>query len=280
MKLLRYGPAGAEKPGLLDANGTIRDLAGELDDLAGGALDPANIDRLAALDPAALPAIDGNPRLGSPVHERVIFAIGLNYAEHAAEAGVPVPDEPIVFNKSGPATGHRDDIVIPRGSRKSDWEVELVMVIGRKAEYVSAADALDYVAGYCAGNDVSERAFMLEGSGQWVKGKGCDTFAPMGPWLVTPDEVGDPQNLDLWLEVNGRRMQAHNTADMIYSCAKIIESMTSMITLHPGDVVFTGTPQGVGNAMKPPVYLQPGDEVRMGVDKLGEHHNRCVAYSG
>jgi len=278
MKLLRYGPPGQEKPGLQDGK-IIRDLSGVIDDFEGVALAPDNLARIAKIDPKSLPKVEGNPRIGPPVKPREVFAIGLNYALHAAEAGVKVPPEPIVFNKTCPLTGPNDDIVIPKGAQKCDWEVELVFVMGRKAQHVSEKDALSYVAGYSSGNDVSERSYQLERAGQWIKGKSSDTFGPMGPWLVTADEVKNPQKLDLWLKVNGKTFQKSNTGDMIFSCAQIIAAMSSMITLYPGDVVYTGTPSGVGLGIKPkPVFLKPGDVITMGVQGLGEHKNKVVAW--
>ncbi|MGE0256231.1 MAG: fumarylacetoacetate hydrolase family protein [Alphaproteobacteria bacterium] len=278
MKLLRYGPPGQEKPGLQDGK-IIRDLSGVISDFEGVNLAPDNLARIAKIDPKSLPKVEGNPRIGPPVKPREVFAIGLNYALHAAEAGAKLPAEPIVFNKTCPLTGPNDDIVIPKGAQKCDWEVELVFVMGRKAQHVSEKDALSYVAGYASGNDVSERSYQLDRSGQWIKGKSSDTFGPMGPWLVTADEVKNPQKLGLWLKVNGKMFQKSNTSDMIFSCAQIIASMTSMITLYPGDVVFTGTPSGVGLGIKPkPVFLKPGDVITMGVQGLGEHKNKVLAW--
>jgi 5-carboxymethyl-2-hydroxymuconate isomerase len=278
MKLLRYGAPGAEKPGLLDADGKIRDLSGVVADIDAATLAPASMARLAALDPASLPVVAGNPRIGCPVVPRMLLAIGLNYAKHAQEAGMDLPKEPIVFVKTCPATGPNDPIVLPRGATQGDWEVELCFVMGRKAQYVSEADALSYVAGYAAGNDVSERSWQIaRGGSQWTKGKSSDTFGPIGPWLVTPDEVGDPHALRLWLKLNGKTMQDENTNDLIFNCAQIISQVSQMMTLYPGDVVFTGTPSGVGLGMKPPVFLKPGDRMTMGVDKLGEHAYDVVA---
>jgi len=282
MKLLRYGAPGAEKPGLLDSAGAIRDVAGVVDDIAGEALAPAGLARLAGLDPASLPAVGGAPRLGPPVGRifRVI-CIGLNYADHAAESGVDVPKEPIIFMKSCPPTGPDDPIVIPKGSRKTDWEVELGVVIGARTQHVSEADALDAVAGYCVCNDVSERAFQLEHHGQWTKGKSADSFAPIGPWLVTRDEVADPQALALWLEVNGRRFQDGSTATMVYGVRHLVSYLSRFMTLYPGDVISTGTPPGVGMGQKPePLYLKPGDEVRLSVEGLGVQRQKVVAYPG
>ena len=281
MKLLRYGPAGKEKPGLLDGDGKIRDLSRVIGDIDGAALSPTNLRKIARLNEKRLPLVKGRPRLGPPVVPRRTFAIALNYALHAKEAGVKVPSEPFVFTKTCPLTGPRDAIVLPKGSKKSDWEVELCLVIGRKTQHVSKRDALKYVAGYATGNEVSERAFLLEHGGlQWIMGKSPDTFAPIGPWLVTADEVGNPQKLDLWLEVNGKRFQDSNTSDMIFGCAAIISNMSKMITLYPGDVIYTGTPSGVGLGMKPQVFLKAGDVVTCGVEGLGEHRSRVVKYKG
>ncbi len=281
MKLLRYGPVGKEKPGLLDSNGKIRNLSRVIDDLDGEALSPASLRKIAKLNEKRLPLVKGRPRLGPPVVARRTFAIALNYAKHAAEADVKVPSEPFVFTKACPLTGPRDNIVLPKGSKKSDWEVELCLIIGRKTQHVSKRDALKYVAGYATGNEVSERAFLLEHGGlQWIMGKSPDTFAPLGPWLVTADEVGNPQKLNLWLEVNGKRYQDDNTSDMIYNCAAIISNMSKMITLYPGDVIYTGTPSGVGLGMKPQVFLKAGDVVTCGVEGLGEHRSEVVKYKG
>ncbi len=280
MKLLRYGPAGAEKPGLLDNSGIIHDLSGVIDDVAGDALLPASIGRLAALDPASLPAVDGNPRLGPCVAQVGKFmCIGLNYSDHAAEAGLAVPDEPVLFMKATSAiTGPNDNVVIPRGSKKTDWEVELGVVIGKPAKYVSEADALSHVAGYCVSHDVSERAFQIERAGQWTKGKSADSFGPIGPWLVSADEVEDPQNLKLWLEVDGHRYQDGTTATMVYGVAHIISYLSHFMSLQPGDVISTGTPPGVGMGQKPEaIYLKPGNVVRLGVDGLGEQRQDVVA---
>ena len=271
MKLLRYGPPGEEKPGLLDAGGTLRDLSGEVDDIAGAVLSDEGLARLKALDPASLPAVSGNPRLGPCVGQIGKFCcIGLNYSDHAAETGAAIPAHPILFMKANSAiTGPNDRVMMPRGSVKTDWEVELGVVIGKTAKYVSEADALTYVAGYCVVNDVSERAFQTELTGQWTKGKSCDTFGPAGPWLVTRDEVPDPQALGMYLDVNGKRMQTGNTQTMIFSVAQIIAHLSGLFTLHPGDVISTGTPPGVGLGMKPPVFLKPGDVMELGIDGLG-----------
>ncbi len=280
MKLLRYGPAGAEKPGMLDNAGTIRDLSGAIDDVAGDALLPETIARLAALDPTSLPAVEGNPRLGACVGRVGKFmCIGLNYSDHAAESGLAVPDEPVLFMKATSAiTGPNDNVVIPRGSKKTDWEVELGVVIGKPAKYVSEQDALSHVAGYCVSHDVSERAFQIERSGQWTKGKSADSFGPIGPWLVTADEVPDPQNLDLWLEVDGHRYQNGSTRTMVFGVAAIVSHLSQFMSLHPGDVISTGTPPGVGMGQKPePIYLKAGNVVRLGIERLGEQRQDVVA---
>ena len=271
MKLLRYGEAGAEKPGLLDADGAIRDLSAHVDDIGGGALDPSSLARLAKLDPNSLPAVSGKPRLGACVAGVGKFiCIGLNYSDHAAETGAAVPPEPIIFMKATSAIVGPDDTVrIPRGSEKTDWEVELGVVIGKKAKYVSEAEALDYVAGYCVSHDVSERAFQAERQGQWTKGKSCDTFGPIGPWLVTKDEVADPQNLKMWLKVNGQTMQDGSSKTMIYGVAFLVSYLSQFMSLMPGDVISTGTPPGVGMGMKPPRYLKAGDVVELGIEGLG-----------
>ena len=279
MKLLRYGPAGKEKPGLLDSNGKIRDLSNFINDFDGDSLAPASLNKISKLKENQLPLVKGRPRLGPPVVPRRTFAIALNYALHAKEAGVEVPSEPFVFTKTCPLTGHKDAIVLPKGSKKTDWEIELCLVIGRKTRHVSKRDALKYVAGYATGNEVSERAFLLEHGGlQWIMGKSPDTFAPLGPWLVTSDEVKNPQKLRLWLEVNGKRYQDSNTSDMIFNCAAIISNMSKMITLYPGDVIYTGTPSGVGLGMKPQVFLKAGDIVTCGVEGLGEHKSKVIKY--
>ncbi|NOG71716.1 fumarylacetoacetate hydrolase family protein [Roseicella sp. DB1501] len=282
MKLLRYGPAGQEKPGLLDASGTIRDLSGSIPDLAGDALSPAGLQKLAALDPASLPAVPGTPRLGPPVAGmKNLVCIGLNYADHAAETGAPVPKEPIVFLKSlGALCGPNDDVIIPKNSVKTDWEVELCIVIGSRAKCVSEAEALEHVAGYAVGNDVSEREWQIERGGSWDKGKGCDTFGPVGPWLVTKDEVPDPQNLSMFLEIDGKRMQNGSTRTMIFGVKTIVSYVSHMITLHPGDVIFTGTPPGVGLGLKPPVFLKAGQTMKLGIEGLGEQTQKTVAYQG
>ena len=280
MKLLRYGPQGQEKPGLLDAQGRLRDLSGQVADLAGEALGAESLARLRQLDPDSLPLVDGTPRLG-PCVGRVgkFICIGLNYADHAAESGLDVPKEPVVFNKwTSAICGPNDAVQIPRDSTKTDWEVELGVVIGKAGRYIDEANALDHVAGYCVVNDVSEREWQLERGGTWDKGKGFDTFGPLGPWLVTADELADPQNLDLWLEVDGHRYQNGNTRTMIFTVAQIIAYLSRCMSLQPGDVISTGTPPGVGMGVKPQsVYLKPGQEMRLGIRGLGEQHQRTVA---
>ncbi len=281
MKLLRYGPAGQEKPALLDEQGRLRDLSDKLNDLSGANLDPDRLAALANMDTATLPVVEGTVRLGTPVAGvGKIVAIGLNYADHAAEAGMAAPDEPVIFTKAVTAlNGPNDPVVLPKFSTKTDWEVELAIVIGRKAQYLSQGSALDHVAGYTICNDVSERAFQLEGTGQWVKGKSFDTSAPVGPWLVTTDEISDPQNLNIWLEVNGERRQNGNTRTMIFGVGHLISYVSHYMTLLPGDVIATGTPPGVGMGMKPPTYLKPGDVMRLGIEGLGEQRQEVKAYS-
>ena len=280
MKLLRYGPAGAEKPGLLDAEGTIRDLSAHIADIDGAALAPESLDALARIDPATLPAVDGSPRLGPPVaNVGKLLCIGLNYSDHAAETGAPIPEEPILFMKSTTSiVGPNDDVVLPRGSRKGDWEVELGIVIGKQARYVEEADAFSHVAGYCVFNDVSEREYQLEGTGQWVKGKSADTFAPFGPWMVTRDEIPDPQDLHIWLEVDGKRFQDGSTRTMIFPVAHLVSYVSRYMTLEPGDIIPTGTPPGVGLGQKPPVFLRPGNVMRLGIDGLGEQQQTVHAH--
>ncbi|RZM01668.1 MAG: FAA hydrolase family protein [Variovorax sp.] len=280
MKLLRYGPPGQEKPGLLDAGGTLRDLSAHVADIDGAALSAESLATLRALDTATLPVVEGSPRLGACVGRIGKFiCIGLNYADHAAESGLAVPSEPVVFNKwLSAVVGPNDDVRIPRGSKKTDWEVELGVVIGKAASYIEEADALDHVAGYCVINDVSEREYQIERGGTWDKGKGCDTFGPTGPWLVTADEVPDPQALRLWLEVDGHRYQDGNTRTMVFGVAHLVAYLSRFMTLHPGDVISTGTPPGVGMGCKPePVYLRPGQTMRLGIDGLGEQCQRTVA---
>jgi 2-keto-4-pentenoate hydratase/2-oxohepta-3-ene-1,7-dioic acid hydratase in catechol pathway len=281
MKLLRFGPPGAEKPGLLDGEGTIRDLSAHIPDITAQTVTPAGITRLRALDPAKLPAVSASVRLGVPVKGIGKFiAIGLNYADHAQEANLPVPAEPPMFTKAVSClSGPNDDIMLPKGALKGDWEVELGLIIGRTTRYVEESEALDCVAGYVLANDVSERAFQMERGTQWDKGKGCDTFGPVGPWLVTPDEVGDPQNLQLFLDLNGERMQAGHTRNMIFSVRQLISYVSRFMTLYPGDLLITGTPAGVGMGRKPnPVFLKPGDRLHLGVDKLGEQRQSVVAW--
>ncbi|NGN42810.1 fumarylacetoacetate hydrolase family protein [Mesorhizobium sp. CGMCC 1.15528] len=279
MKLLRYGEAGRERPGLIDKDGVIRDLSQHIADLGGETIDPKELDRLARIDPASLPVVTGNPRIGPCVHGTGKFiCIGLNYSDHAAETGATVPPEPIIFMKASSAiVGPNDDVLIPRGSEKTDWEVELGVVIGRKAKYVSEADALDYVAGYCTAHDVSERAFQTERSGQWTKGKSCDTFGPIGPWLVTKDEVPDPQNLKMWLTVNGEKVQDGSTRTMVYGVRYLVSYLSQFMSLHPGDIISTGTPPGVGMGMKPPRYLKAGDVVELGIEDLGQQRQDVKA---
>ena len=272
MKLVRYGATGQEKPGMIDSDGTLRDLSAHVADITGATLGDDSIAKLRAVDPSTLPTVDGNPRMGACVGDIGKFmCIGLNYADHAAETGADIPEHPILFMKANSAiTGPNDDVVMPRGSATTDWEVELGVVIGKAAKYVSEEDALDYVAGYCLCNDVSERHFQTSLTGQWTKGKSCDTFGPTGPWLVTRDEVEDPQNLDMWLDVNGKRMQTGNTKTMIFTVAQVISHLSQLFTLHPGDVISTGTPPGVGMGMKPePVYLKDGDVMELSIQGLG-----------
>ncbi len=280
MKLLRYGPNGYEKPGLLDSAGKIRDLSGVVDQIDSLHLAPRELKKLAQVKPESLPLVSGSPRLGVPyIGIGKFIAIGLNYADHAAESGVPVPKEPIIFMKATTCiTGPNDDVVIPRNSTKTDWEVELGVVIGTQAQYVTMERALDYVAGYCVVNDVSERQFQLERGSQWDKGKGCDTFGPIGPYLVTRDEVPDPQKLDMWLDVNGQRAQRGNTSTMVFGCAHLVSYVSQFMTLMPGDIITTGTPPGVGMGMKPPRYLKSGDVVTLGIAGLGEQRQNVRAH--
>ncbi|HCL28606.1 MAG TPA: hypothetical protein DIC52_09240 [Candidatus Latescibacteria bacterium] len=278
MKLLRYGVRGQEQAGLLDADGVLRDLSGHIDDIDGTSLDDSTLARLCALDHTALPQVSGTPRLGPPVAGVGKFVcIGLNYSDHAEETGNPIPSEPIVFMKATSAiNGPNDPIVIPRNSNKTDWEVELGVVIGREARYVSEADALDHVAGYCTAHDVSERYFQLETGGNWTKGKSCDTFGPFGPWLVTRDEVPDPQNLSMWLDVDGHRYQNGTTGKMIFGVAYIVHYLSQIMSLQPGDLIATGTPPGVGMGQKPQIYLHAGQRVRLGVEGLGEQEAETI----
>ena len=281
MKLVRYGDAGHERPGMLDGHGALRDLSQIVDAIAGQALSNESLARLRALDPDALLEVDGDLRLGAPVG-RVgkIICVGLNYADHAAESGQPVPEQPVIFMKATSAIiGAFDDVVIPPGSEKADWEVELGVVIGEAARNVSREAALDHVAGYLIVNDVSERAFQFDHGGQWVKGKSCDTFAPLGPWLVTRDEIPDPQNLSMWLEVNGHRYQEGNTRTMVFDVATLVSHISRYMTLEAGDVISTGTPPGVGLGQKPPVYLKSGDVMELGIAGLGTQRQRVTAAS-
>jgi 2-keto-4-pentenoate hydratase/2-oxohepta-3-ene-1,7-dioic acid hydratase in catechol pathway len=279
MKLLRYGAAGQEKPGILDVEGRVRDLSAEIVDIAGDTLLPESLERLRHLDLNRLPLVSGNPRLGACVGRVGKFiCIGLNYSDHAAEAGMKVPEEPVIFLKATSALcGPDDDVVIPRGSSKTDWEVELGVVIGATAKYVSPEAALSHVAGYCVINDVSERAFQLEGTGQWTKGKSADTFGPIGPWLVTADEVPDPQALEMWLEVDGHRYQEGNSKTMVFGVAHLISYLSRFMRLQPGDIISTGTPPGVGMGQRPQVFLKAGNKIRLGIDGLGQQQQTVVA---
>lgn len=280
MKLVRFGQAGQEKPGILDDNGTLRDLSGHLSDIDGETLSPPALERLRGIDLSALPAVTEPVRLGAPVTgTRQFIAIGLNYTDHAIEANMPIPAEPIVFTKAVSCIqGPNDDVRRPRQSDKMDWEVELGIVIGSRASYVSVEDALNHVAGYLVCDDLSERNFQLERGGTWDKGKGCETFGPVGPWLVTADEVGDAQQLDMWLEVNGQRMQTGNTRTMIFDCATIVSYLSQFMVLLPGDIITTGTPPGVGMGMKPPVFLKEGDVIELGIEKLGVQRHKVIAW--
>ena len=281
MKLLRYGPVGKEKPGILDNDGKIRDLSQTIPDLRGEYLSPESLQAIARLDVTDLPLAGEVERIGSCIaHPGKFVCIGLNYSDHVAESGMATPKEPVVFMKATSAlSGPNDDVVLPRGSKKSDWEVELGVVIGKQAKYVSEAEALSHIAGYCVINDLSERAFQLEGTGQWVKGKSADTFGPIGPWLVIADAVQDPQNLGLWLEVDGHRYQNSSTSNMIFPVAHLISYLSRFMSLQPGDIISTGTPPGVGLGQKPPVYLKAGNTMRLGVEGLGEQTQRVVAES-
>jgi 2-keto-4-pentenoate hydratase/2-oxohepta-3-ene-1,7-dioic acid hydratase in catechol pathway len=281
MKLLRYGPPSRENPGLLDRKGVIRDLSAHVNDISSETVTPKSLARLASLDTDTLPMVGGTPRLGVPVKGIGKFiAIGLNYADHAEEANLPIPKEPPLFIKAiSCLSGPNDDVMLPKDSLKSDWEVELGVIIGRTTRYVSEEKALDFVAGYVLANDVSERAFQLERGTQWDKGKGCDTFGPLGPWLVTPDEIGDPQNLDMFLNLNGRRMQSGNTRRMIFPLRHLIAYVSQFMTLYAGDLLITGTPPGVGLGHKPdPIFLKAGDEMHLGIEKLGEQKQKVVAW--
>ena len=279
MKLLRVGDQGKERPAMVDADGTLRDLSGAVSDVAGASLLPESLAKLRKINPKDLPMVAGKPRIGACVGNVGKFiCIGLNYSDHAAESGMAVPVEPVVFMKATSAIcGPYDDVMIPRGSEKTDWEVELGVVLGKEARYVTEQDALSYVAGYCVVNDVSERAFQLEGTGQWVKGKSADTFGPIGPWLVTSEEVPDPQALNLWLEVDSHRYQNGSTATMVFGVAYLISYLSRFMSLQPGDIISTGTPPGVGLGQKPPVYLRPGNVIRLGVGGLGEQRQMVVA---
>jgi 2-keto-4-pentenoate hydratase/2-oxohepta-3-ene-1,7-dioic acid hydratase in catechol pathway len=282
MKLLRYGPTGQEKPGLVDRNGQIRDLSGVVGDIDGAGLAPASLERLRRLDPATLPVVSGSPRIGPCVGSvPKIVAIGLNYRLHAQEAGMPIPSEPIFFMKATSSIcGPNDDVIIPKGSQKTDYEVELGIVIGTTARYVDIKDAKNHIAGYCVVNDVSEREFQIERGGQWTKGKSCDTFCPLGPWLVTADEVADAGKLQVTTDINGERRQNSNTADLIFGIEHIVSYVSQFMTLLPGDVIPTGTPSGVAMGFKPPRFLKPGDTMRVAVEGLGEQNSRLVAYQG
>jgi len=280
MKLARYGRTGKEKPALVDGNGKLRDLSDVVADIDADVLAPRALARLAKIKPESLPAVRGTPRLGPCLREVGNFiAIGLNYSDHAAESGMPVPKEPLLFNKAPSCiVGPDDDVVIPKNSKKSDWEVELAVVIGTRASYVSEAQALTHVAGYCICNDVSEREFQHDRTGQWVKGKSAPTFGPLGPWLVTPDEVGDVQNLDMWLDVNGERMQTGSTATMVFGVRTLVSYISQFMILEPGDVITTGTPPGVGAGMRPPRFLKAGDTMTLGIDGLGQQTQHVVAW--
>lgn len=280
MKLVRYGRPGREKPGMIDADGKLRDLSAVIDDIGPQQLADKSLAKLAKINPARLPLVRGKPRYGVPLAQVGKFiGIGMNYSDHAAEIGAPIPAEPIIFMKAITSlSGANDTVMLPKGSEKSDWEVELGVVIGTKAQYVSEKQALDYVAGYCVVNDLSERAFQMERGTQWDKGKGCDTFGPVGPWLVTRDEVPNPQRLALWLDLNGKRQQSGSTRTMIFSVAKIISYVSRFMTLMPGDIIATGTPPGVGLGMKPPRFLAAGDEMRLGIEGLGEQHQQVIRY--
>jgi 2-keto-4-pentenoate hydratase/2-oxohepta-3-ene-1,7-dioic acid hydratase in catechol pathway len=280
MKLVRHGERGAERPGLIDESGVIRDLSAVITDINRATLAPSQLEKLRGLFIQGLPAVPEGVRLGPPVADvGKIICVGLNYYDHAEESGMEVPDEPVLFTKAVSAiNGPNDTVVLPKYASKGDWEVEMVVVIGREASYVEPDEALDYVAGFCLGNDISERAFQLEGSGQWLKGKSCDTFAPIGPWLVTNDEITDPHALDIWLDVNGVRYQDSNTSLMMFSVAEIISFISRFMSLQPGDLVFTGTPPGVGMGQNPQVWLQPGADLRCGITGLGEQQQRVVTW--
>ncbi|WP_110650653.1 fumarylacetoacetate hydrolase family protein [Salinicola peritrichatus] len=278
MKLLRHGPKGQEKPGLIDADGVVRDLSGQIDDIAGDVLSDSGLARLAQIDPASLPEVAAGTRLG-PCVGRVgkFICIGLNYSDHAAETGAEVPAEPVIFNKwTSAICGPNDDVEIPRGSEKTDWEVELGVIIGKGGRYIDEADAMSHIAGYCVVNDVSEREYQLERCGTWDKGKGCDTFGPLGPWLVTRDEIADPHDLSMWLEVDGKRYQDGSTRTMVFQVPHLVAYLSRFMSLQPGDVISTGTPPGVGMGQNPKVFLKPGQTMRLGIEGLGEQQQRCV----
>lgn len=279
MKLLRFGNSGEEKPGIIDEKGKIRDLSNVIDDINGNTISPESLVKLKSLDVSSLPEVTGNPRIGPCVNKVGKFlCIGLNFSDHAAETGLEPPEEPILFSKATSAIiGPNDNVEIPRTSTATDWEVELGVIIGKKAKYISEAEAKNYIAGYCVVNDVSERDFQIKRSGQWTKGKSCDTFGPIGPYLVTTDEIEDVQNLSMYLDVNGKRMQTGSTKTMIFSAYHIVHYLSQFMTLFPGDVIATGTPPGVGMGMQPPVYLKPGDVMKLGIDKLGDQEQKCVS---
>ncbi len=281
MKLCRFGSRGSEKPGLVDAQGNLRDLSGHIADITPDSLTPAGLAAIAAIDPASLPVVEGSPRYGIPINGvRKFIAVGLNFADHAAESNLPIPAEPVLFTKAiSCLNGPNDPVMLPKGSVKTDWEVELGVVIGKTARYVEEADALDHVAGYVLINDVSEREFQIERGGTWDKGKGCDTFGPVGPWVVTADEVGDPQNLSMWLEVNGKRVQDGNSRTMIFTIRQLVAYISRFITLEPGDLITTGTPPGVGMGQKPsPIFLKAGDTMRLGIEKLGVQQQIVIPF--
>ncbi|MFT5449456.1 MAG: 2-keto-4-pentenoate hydratase/2-oxohepta-3-ene-1,7-dioic acid hydratase in catechol pathway [Gammaproteobacteria bacterium] len=282
MKLVRYGENGSEKPGLIDGDGNLRDLSSQVSDIDGSTLDEASLAKLRAIDPSSLPAVSGSPRLGCPVANiGKVLCIGLNFSDHAKESGLPIPDEPILFMKATTSlNGPNDQVVLPKGSVKSDWEVELGIVIGKRASYVEEADALDYVAGYTLVNDVSEREHQIESTGQWVKGKSADTFCPVGPWVLTADEVADPQALGMWLDLNGKRMQDGSSATQIFGVKTVVSYVSRYMTLMPGDIIPTGTPPGVGMGMNPQVFLKAGDVMRLGISGLGEQEQKVVAHPG
>jgi len=283
MKLLRYGPTGAEKPGVLDASNRVRDLSSQIHDIDGDSLSPESLAGLRTLDLESLPLVEGEPRLGSCIARPGKFvAIGLNYSDHATESGLPIPEEPVVFYKTDTAMcGPNDDVIQPRGSSKLDWEIEIAIVIGSKAQYLDEDAAAQVIAGYCIVNDVSERAFQIDrGGSQWSKGKGCDTFGPTGPWLVTADEIADVQNLGMWLDVNGKRMQTGNTRNMIFNCSYLVSYLSQFMTLMPGDIITTGTPPGVALGHSEPPWLQPGDVMHLGIDGLGEQRQTVVTWPG